>query len=78
MGRAGERCPAIPGLAWMGLLETEATAPPPAPRSGAEEEASHLRLTRKERHMLKVLAWTVGIIFLIGLLVVFGVIDLVF
>jgi hypothetical protein len=28
--------------------------------------------------MLKVLAWIVGIIFLIGLLVVFGVFDLIF
>lgn len=28
--------------------------------------------------MLKILAWIVGIIFVIGLLVVFGVIDLIF
>jgi hypothetical protein len=28
--------------------------------------------------MLKVLGWIVGIVFLIGLLVVFGIIDLIF
>ena len=31
-----------------------------------------------EAIMLKVLAWIVGIIFLIGLLVVFGIFDLIF
>jgi hypothetical protein len=31
-----------------------------------------------EISMLKVLAWIVGIIFVIGLLVVFGVFDLIF
>ena len=29
-------------------------------------------------HMLKILGWVVGIIFLVGLLVVFGVFDLIF
>jgi hypothetical protein len=34
---------------------------------------------RTKRHlMLKFLAWAVAIIFLIGLLVVFGVLDLIF
>lgn len=32
----------------------------------------------KERRMLKILGWIVLIIFIIGLLVVFGVIDLIF
>lgn len=31
-----------------------------------------------EGRMLKVLAWIVGIIFVIGLLVIFGVFDLIF
>jgi len=31
-----------------------------------------------ENVMLKVLGWIVGIIFLIGLLVVFGIFDLIF
>ena len=35
-------------------------------------------LTRKDARMLKILAWIIGIIFLIGLLVVIGVIDFVF
>lgn len=33
---------------------------------------------RQEDAMLKVIGWVVAIIFLIGLLVVFGVIDLIF
>jgi len=36
------------------------------------------RNKHKERTMLKVLGWAVLIIFLIGLLVVFGIIDLIF
>ncbi|BCJ90349.1 hypothetical protein IZ6_10840 [Terrihabitans soli] len=32
----------------------------------------------KEHPMIKLLLWAVGIIFVIGLLVVFGVIDLIF
>jgi hypothetical protein len=32
----------------------------------------------EEANMMKILLWIVGIIFLIGLLVVFGVIDLIF
>lgn len=32
----------------------------------------------KEAVMLKVIGWVVGIIFLIGLLVVFGIFDLIF
>lgn|GEM_PF-3368865 len=35
-------------------------------------------LTRRGGRMLKVLGWIVGIVFLIGLLVVFGIIDLIF
>lgn len=31
-----------------------------------------------ETHMTKVLLWVVGVIFLIGLLVVFGVLDFIF
>jgi hypothetical protein len=31
-----------------------------------------------EADMLKILGWIVGIVFLIGLLVVFGVFDLIF
>ncbi len=31
-----------------------------------------------EAHMLKVLGWIVGIVFVIGLLVVFGIFDLIF
>ena len=31
-----------------------------------------------ERGMVKVLLWIVGIIFLIGLLVVFGILDFIF
>lgn len=33
---------------------------------------------KEESNMMKVLLWIVGIIFLIGLLVVFGVLDLIF
>jgi hypothetical protein len=33
---------------------------------------------RQETAMVKILLWVVGIIFVIGLLVVFGVIDLIF
>lgn len=43
--------------------------PIPSPRVG---------LIQREHHMLKLLFWAVGIIFVIGLLVVFGVIDLIF
>jgi hypothetical protein len=32
----------------------------------------------RRTHMLKILAWIIGIIFVIGLLVVFGVLDLIF
>jgi hypothetical protein len=32
----------------------------------------------QEAHMLRVLGWVIGIIFLIGLLVVIGVFDLIF
>ena len=35
-------------------------------------------LAPEEAHTMKILLWIVGIIFLIGLLVVFGVIDLIF
>jgi hypothetical protein len=37
-----------------------------------------LPVEREERHMVKFLVWAVVIIFVIGLLVVFGVIDLIF
>ena len=40
--------------------------------------ASSGRPTFRERVMLKAVGWIIAIIFIIGLLVVFGVIDLVF
>jgi hypothetical protein len=36
------------------------------------------RTSTSDRHMLKILLWVVVIIFLIGLLVVTGVLDLIF
>ena len=49
----------------------------PGIESGSESALFQFA-SRGSANMMKVLLWIVGIIFLIGLLVVFGVIDLIF
>ena len=51
----------------------------PIPCGTAGEPRTSLCVAHaKEAVMLKVVGWVVGIIFLIGLLVVFGIFDLIF
>jgi hypothetical protein len=60
------------------LADRETSAAREEPRAASPHSPIVTRRDVWKAAMLKVIGWIVGIIFLIGLLVVFGIFDLIF